>query len=317
MENQNMYQNIQEQIYNSLKKKYMIEKYLGTKDNNRNYLANDVNNNSKKFVIQIRPVNKLDNDSFSQIAFLNYLSQFQSSRKYVRQCLDYGITQDNIIMVHQFNQEESLGEYFEKIKDLNPDKYLDVIIKIITQILYALTYIHKKEVVHQNFDFENILIKIEDNQKISIIFTDFQYSCGNYLSEKDKKIHNQICSPKISPLEDIYKKQLLEKIEKLIKDENNDIDNNNNIAYLYLAKKYDIYLLGVLFWKMINRYQVGINPVVIEFDHTNLSYKGIKHNETEKIHDFIVKNMLSKIPYRLKAKELLDDLLIKTKYNID
>jgi serine/threonine protein kinase len=313
MENQNEYQNIQEEIYNSLKKKYIIEKYLGTKDNNRNYLVNDVNNNFRKYVIQIRPINKLTNESISQIVFLNYLSKFQSSKKYIRPCLDYGITEDKIIMVHQFNQEESLSEYLEKIKDYKQDKYLELIIKIITQILYGLTYIHKKEVVHQNFDFENILIKIDENHNMGIIFTDFQYSCGNYLSEKDKKIHNHICSPKVSPSEDVYKTQLLDKIEKIIKTENNSLDNN--LAYLYLAKKYDIYLLGVLFWKMVNRYQVGINPVLIEFDHNNLSYRGIKHLETEKIHNFIVKKMLSKIPYRLKAKELLDELLIKTKYN--
>lgn len=334
--NQNQIQN---QIRNALKKNYFIEKYLGTKDNNQNYLANQQGSKDHKYIIQVRPINKLDNDSLSQIAFLNYLSRFQTSRKYIRPCLDFGITENNIILVHQYNQEETLGQYLEKIKDLKPNQYLDKIIILMTKILYSVSYIHRKGVVHQNFDFENILIRFEndtkDNDDFTVVFTDFQYSCGHYLSEKDKKIHTQICSPRFSPIEEGYKEELLKKIEEVIgkeskKKENNTskasqaskTNNTNNknkkdsdeLAYLYLAKKYDIYLLGSLFWKIINRPRVGVNPVLVELNHDNLEYQGISHQGSLNLNRFVVDNLLSKIPNRLKSKEALDELILKSKY---
>lgn len=316
--------NIQNQINNSLKKRYFIEKYLGTKDNNHNYLANDAGNSERKYLIQVRPINKLDNNSLSQIAFLNYLSRFQTSRKYIRPCLDFGITQNNIILVHQFNQEQSLGEYLEKIKDLKPKEYLETITKLIGKILYSLSYIHRKGVVHQNFDFENILIRFEpiknnnqDKEDFTVIFTDFQYSCGHYLSEQDKKIHSQICSPKFSPIEETYKEELLKKIEEVIEKEDKNKEESDQLAYLYLAKKYDIYLLGVLFWKMINRPKVGVNPILVEYNHEDLEYHGISHQGTINLNKFVVENLLSKIPNRLKAKEALDELVLKSKYGFN
>jgi hypothetical protein len=96
-------------------------------------------------------------------------------------------------------------------------------------------------------------------------------------------------------------------------------------TYLYLAKKLDVWSLGVLFWKLLNRKDIKQNPLDLVFPtnyQKNKTWKTFNGYEDvnplmSKISQVVVEKMLVDIPLRGKSNEILEEFIVINKYYDD
>jgi hypothetical protein len=114
-------------------------------------------------------------------------------------------------------------------------------------------------------------------------------------------------------------------IDKLIKQiQNISNDKSRETSYLYLAKKADIWSLGIIFWKLLN-YNGSQNPLELKFpvnyqtDKSWMTFNGMKTKDKliPNIFKIVVSLMLSEIPNRGKSNEILENFIIINKYYDD
>lgn len=311
-----------------------IEKHLGQENNNEVFLGDYLIHKQKKKVL-VKMISRSqikDLDQYMiELGFLKYLSNFNSSSMYINQIYNCQLTPEYIIIVAENPEGIPLSKFINQIKDFKPEKYFELISVIMFKILLGINYIHKKGVAHRGLNPETIYINYKDGIISSLKFTDFAISCGNYvkidqninLNQKDRKSYYKFCQTiemDINPPENFDLDNLVKKIKKITRNQ------TRNSIYLYLAKKSDIWALGILFWKLINYNPSGSgSPLDLEFNQNGdwKTFKGNKKINKDKlkliknIHRLIIDMMLNNIPHRGKSNEILDSFLIEFKYHDD
>ena len=192
-----------------------------------------------------------------EVGFLRYLSKFKTSLEYINLCYNIKLTDDYLIVILERPKGVTLKYFLNDIKNLPMKEYNKLVCVIMFRLLLAVNYIHDKGVAHRGLNPETIYIDYKDGLIESIKITDFAVSCGNYVSlsydnsnNQTNKVYNKVCETlhlEINPPETLKISSLINKIKKLTKDQTRES------IYLYLAKKADIWSLGILFWKLLNR----------------------------------------------------------------
>lgn len=298
-----------------------LKDYLGeekeTEVYNAVYLNNDV-------LLKIVSKNKLKNFNqiLIEIGFVKYLSQYISSQKYIYGCKQMKLTEDKLYLIMDKPQGQTLNNLFKNLKSVEWSHYYRLVTIVIFRLLLAINYIHKKGVAHRGINPETIYVSYKDGLIEDLRLSDFAASCGKYIGfplKSDKKgPYYKLCeiidTGLLQPPENQNIDSLVDKIKKLSKDQ------TRNSIYLYLAKKADIWSLGILFWKLLNRKSLDKNPLDLEFpvnyqkNNSWKNYQGNKNNLIQGVHDLVVKMMLNEIPNRAKSHEILETFGIYYKY---
>jgi serine/threonine protein kinase len=334
-------------IKNIYKNKLLINKYIGS-ENKSSIYEGIFNNNKKDLNVIVKVISRKDIDNFNkillEIGFLKYLTKYVSSKKYIYLCHNVKITPEYIIIIQEAPKGITLRKFIEKIMSLSFTEYYKLILVIIYKLLLAINYIHTKSVAHRALNPDNIYIVYDESNKniIDLKITDFSISCGKYdelsvsVSENNNNNHNHnktktktntnktnnvFCDTLdllINPPENFNIDTLVKKIQKISNDQTRES------TYLYLAKKADIWALGIIFWKLLNRNNLEQNPLELKFpvnyqkDNSWKKFKGYNDDKLiPRIFKVVIDLMLNEIPYRGKSNEILENFVILNKYYDD
>lgn len=299
-----------------------LKNYLGEEKETKVYEAK-----YQKEEVLLKVISKKNLKNFNQVmievGFIKYLSQYISSQKHIYRCLNLKLTDDFLYVVLEKPRGIPLQKLFQKPLEIDWKEYQRLITMIMFRLLLGINYIHKKGVAHRGINPETIHVVYKDKLIEDCRLSDFAASCGKYIGYPPKEDHKDDAYYKLcqtidigdqSPPENSKISSLVKKIKSLAKDQ------TRNSIYLYLAKKADIWALGILFWKLLNRKSLKDNPLELEFpsnykkNHDWKKYQGHKNKLLEDIHSLVVKMMLSEIPDRSKSHEILETFAIHYKY---
>ena len=308
---------LQTEVDNNFRPTYKLESYLG--HGNNSYIYRGIKDNNKIFLVKFIPKDANYQKNIMEVGFIKALSLFNDSNNHINTCRDFSLGDKYIIVIMDVFRGQNISQFSEHIKSLGDNDYKNMVKQIIKYSLKSLAYIHKRGVAHQNITLNNIVLSCPDGKSIKYLkFVDFGSSCGYYFDVNDKKYNNKVCKilvdrPSNLPPEYYKKKELISHIQKLMK--SNDPKN----IELYMAKKDDIWVLGTIFWSLVNRTLVGQNPFVNHFPESNkinkVNYRTFRgNNDMKKIHQFIVDNILIPIQKRKNADDILDKFMILEKY---
>lgn len=324
-------------ISNIYKNKLTVKKKIGLNNDILLYEGilnnNKINDNDNKIIIKVIPRKDLSNFKklLLEIGFLKYLSKYVSSKKYIYLCYSAKLTDDYLIVVQEAPKGITLTEFIKLIMNLSFEEYNKLSLVLMYKLLLAINYIHTKSVAHRALNPDTIYIDYDkkNNRIIDIKLTDFSVSCGKFIdftnnNEDSKYKYCDTIEMEINPPEKFNINALVKKIQKLINNETRES------TYLYLAKKADIWSLGIIFWKLLNRNNLKENPLNIKFptDYNKTTnwrtFNGVKSKLInnmniliKKIFNEVVNMMLSEIPYRSKSNEILEKFIIINKYYDD
>ena len=315
-------------ISNIYKNKLLIKKNLGINNNVSLYegILNNNNTTTKPVIIKIIPRTDIKNlkKILVENGFLKYLSKYVSSKKFIALCHSIKLTDDYLIIVQEYPSGQTLREFIKEIMSYSIDiaEYHRLILIIIYKILLALNYIHMKGVAHRNLNPDTIYVNYNKTTKeLNIKLTDFSVSCGQYVG-LNNELSNKYCETlelDINPPEKFNLDSLVEKIQKLIDNQTREL------TYLYLAKKTDVWMLGILFWQLLNYNTKSMKmpldvqfPVNYKIDNTWHKFKGTKSSKLiPKLFKIVINMMLSDIPFRAKSSEILEHFITLHKYYDD
>jgi serine/threonine protein kinase len=326
---------LQRIILGEFNNKLALNNHIGYEHNSSVYQG-IYNNNKRNLNVLVKVIPRKDTPNFNQllleIGFIKYLSKFVSSKKYISICYNVKLTNDYLIIIQELPIGITLKNFVIKIMDLGYDEYCRLICVLMYKLLIAINYIHVKGVAHRGLNPENIYVNYTNGEILDVKITDFAVSCGKYIgiSYDSKKSNNhtnsylddyfcQTLDFLINPPEKFNISELVSRIKRLSKDQ------TRNGIYLYLAKKSDIWALGILFWKLLNKQKNGENPLDIQFPsnyQNNQSWKDFKGpSDTsklmKKIFESVIERMLSEIPKRAKSSDILENFVLVNKYYED
>ena len=150
--------NIQNEVNNTVRNNFVVDKYLGK---GKYYDTYRGVSGDKHYVIKVIDKNDTRNTDLivAELGFLKLLSKYKTSKKYINPCYDFGISQNKVFAIFQALEGNNLRKIIKTlrndIKDDN-DKY-NIIKIIIKNLLMGLQYIHKRGVSHQNINEGNII----------------------------------------------------------------------------------------------------------------------------------------------------------------
>ncbi len=326
---------IQKNVNKLFNNSLQLNKYLGNENYTEVYqgVYNSKTNKSEEVIVKVISRNDVKNFNklLFEIGFIKYLSKFKSSKKYICLCYSVKLTDKFLIIIQEKPPGIPLSEFIKQIINYDMKQYYTYIIFIMYHLLLAINYIHYKGVSHRNINPENIYINFVNNKIKDIKITDFAVSCGKYyslttLSNKEFKKSNDFYFCETfnylnNPPENFNIDELVGRIETIA------TNQPREITYLYLAKKADIWALGILFWKLCNfNKNVSLeNPFNLEFPKNYISdqswkiFKGSSEDNPiiQKIFDVINKLMLCEIPNRENSDVILESFIIINKYYDD
>ena len=324
-------------IENLYKRKVSINKFIGN-ENNASVYEGLLNVKNKNLSVIIKAIPRNDLKYFTklllEIGFLKYLSKFVSSKKYICLCYSIKLTATHLIIVQEMPQGITLTRFVEQILNQEPKEYYRLILITIYKLLLALNYIHTKGVAHRGMNPDNIYVSYDSQTKsiTELKITDFSVSCGKYTELDIENSNNETTNWKhnnmfcesidmmINPPEKFNINELVRKIQNLTTKNT----QSRETSYLYLAKKADIWSLGIIFWKLLN-YNGSQNPLALKFpenyqtDKSWMTFNGYKSVDKliHNIFKIVVNLMLSEIPNRGKSNEILENFIIINKYYDD
>jgi serine/threonine protein kinase len=322
-------------------------------ENNASVYDGVYNNNSKMTNVIIKMIPRKDikyiDQMLIEIGFLKYLSGFKTSLQYINVCYSIKLSSEYLIIVLEKPNGRTLKDIIENYKFSNWDEYYKFIKVIMFRLLLAINYIHSKGVAHRGLNPETIYIDYVDGFVNQLKISDFAVSCGNYESinyenqrkktkgssqsskTQKKTIYNRVCETinlDINPPENFKLSKLIARIKQL------STNQTRESIYLYLAKKADVWSLGILFWKLLNRKSLDESPLDLKFPtnyNQNLSWKTLPIDINNKsvlgdingkdnfdimnaFFKIVVDLMLNKIPSRGKSDEILEKFITTNKY---
>lgn len=308
------------ELQNNFKTNYKLDSFLGEGSNSLIYRV--ITPHQKYYLVKFIPKTNSSHETILEIGFLKALSTFSTSYRYINTCHDFAVSPTYIIVIMNVFYGRDMVKICETIKTFPELEYMDMVKQIMRHSLSALAYIHKRGVAHQNLNPYNLVISCPDGKNIKYLkLVDFGHSCGYYLA--NNKYLNKKCNlisnrtAKLPP-EFHEKEELIKKIKDIMK------NNNTNNVELYMAKKDDIWVLGTIFWSLINRKQIGDNPLELNFPETNSLMDTLLHRnnyqnfiglpELKPLHTFVIDNILVPIKKRKSANEILNKFLLLDKY---
>ena len=245
--------------------KYNIVKYLGEGIQGSLYLAND--SNKKRFICKKITINNnagnnannannenentnnsIDNNQIKQLEFelniLKYLSSNKVTKDYINPCLEYKIVDNNIFTIFPIFNGYSLNHLANYLLKLDNTSYYKIIFHLIKIILNGMANIHKSKIAHQNINNNSILVSTYTKPgEIYIKFTDFGLGCGNSSN-----------SSKNNPLFKYNTCRISNFTPVSITD--NIIEDLSDKDHLFIAQRYDLLCLGILFIKLHENYTI-------------------------------------------------------------
>ncbi len=326
---------IQKDVNKLFNNSIQFGKYLGNENSTEVYqgIYNSKLNTKNEVIIKVIHRNDVENFNkiLFEIGFIKYLSKFKSSKKYICLCYSVKLTSKYLVVIQEKPQGMPLSEFIKVIMNYDMNKYYKYIIIIMYHLLLAINYIHYKSVSHRNLNPETIYVNFENEKIKDIKITDFAVSCGKYyslttLANQDFKKANDFYFCETfnylnNPPENFKIDELVSRIEKISTNQSRDL------TYLYLAKKADIWSLGILFWKLCNYNKVISldNPLLREFpknynsDESWKVFKGSSENNPiiKKLFEIVIKMMICEIPYRENSDIILENFIIINKYYDD
>lgn len=307
--------------------------------------------NNKKVIIKV--IQRTNNNNFKnilmEVGFLKYLSKYSSSKKYIHLCYNAKLTKEFLIIVQEAPIGITLTEFIKEIIKKDFEKYNKIVLVMMYKLLLAINYIHSKSVSHRDLNPNNIYIDYDSENNLirDIKITDFRLSCGKYDEISEYQVNNitniNNTKKKNSNISNIINNSNSKykfcdtvdmvvnpperfSIDSLVKQIQSLIDNQTKEStYLYLAKKLDIWSLGILFWKLLNRKDISQNPLDLVFPSNyqkNKSWKKFNGHQDvnpliSKIFQVVVEKMLVNIPFRGKSNEILEEFIVINKYYDD
>jgi serine/threonine protein kinase len=299
-----------------------IKNYVGEENETKVYYAK-----YQKQDVLLKIISRQHLDNFNhlllEINFIRYLSQFISSQKHIYRCIKFKLTPDFLYLLMEKPNGQTLASFYKNLPTMNWNLYQRVVTMIIFRLVLAINYIHKKGVAHRGINPETIHIVYNESLVEDLRLSDFAVSCGKYVAlqfeENQEDDYYAFCRTVdldiANPPENGDLDSLVKKIKSLAKNQ------TRNSIYLYLAKKADIWALGILFWKLLNCNSFEINPLDVKFpqDYKNdkswQNYRGHNNKLLEGVYNIVIQFMLSEIPNRAKSHEILEKLAVYYKYN--
>ena len=288
---------------------YNIVKYLGEGNQGSLYLANDLN--KKRYICKkINLVNNSNNitNQLQQLEFelniLKYLSSNKITKEYVNPCLEYKIFGNQVFTIFPIFDGYSLNHLSNYLKKLNTSSYYKIIFHLIKTILFGLSTIHQSKIAHQNINNNSILVSTYTKPKeIVIKFTDFGLGCGkNMISDSSPNAMKgsliNINEYENENSSSIYKnKYNYNSCKKQnfapVTITTNVIDQLTDLDHLFIAQKYDLLCLGIIFIKLL-----------LFFENINVNLQnGYSNNNKNEILDLINNKYLSKINVNDKSNK--------------
>jgi serine/threonine protein kinase len=314
-------------ISNIYKNKLLIKKNLGV-NNNVSLYEGVLNNNNKEKSVMVKMIPRKHINNFKNTlienGFLKYLSKYVSSKQFISLCHSIKLTDDYLIIVQEYPSGQTLREFIKEIMTFSIDikEYHRLILIIMYKTLLALNYIHMKGVAHRNLTPDTIYVDYNKTTKeLNVKLTDFSVSCGKYISLNNELVDKycDVINLDINPPEKFNLDSLVQKIQKLINNQTREL------TYLYLAKKMDVWSLGILFWKLLNYNQKTMKmpldlpfPVNYKTNNSWNKFKGTKSSPLiPKLFKVVIDMMLSDIPFRAKSSEVLEHFITLHKYYDD
>jgi serine/threonine protein kinase len=310
-----------------------INKKIGYENNTEIYEGTYyINSSLENVIVKIIPIkdHKKLEQMIIEMGFLQYLSKFKTSKKYINLCHNIKLTSSDLIVILEKPKGVTLKQFIQNIHNLPWDKYYRIITVIMYRLLLAINYIHSKGVAHRGLNEDSIYIDYRDDLIEDLKISNFAVSCGKYVTIpqsqinlnvniNENNVYNKVCNTihlEITPPENFNLDSLINKIKKLAKDQTRES------IYLYLAKKTDIWTLGILFWKLLNRNNLQENPLNRKFPtnyKTSTNWKTYNGNHTdsvliEKLYEIVINLMLNEIPFRGKSEEILENFITISKY---
>lgn len=326
---------LQRIILGEFNNKLALNNHIGYEHNSTVYQG-IYNNNKTNLTVLVKFIPRKDTPNFNQllleIGFIKYLSKFVSSKKYISVCYNVKLTKDYLIIVQELPIGMTLKKFISQIIGLEYSKYCRLICVLMYKLLIAINYIHVKGVAHRGLNPENIYVNYVNGKILDIKITDFAVSCGKYIgisydstkqnNHSNSRLDDYFCQTLdflINPPEKFNISELVTRIKRLSKDQ------TRNSIYLYLAKKADIWALGILFWKLLNKQKTGDNPLDIQFPTNYQTVKSWKQFNgsaeasklIKKIFESVIERMLSEIPKRAKSSDILENFVLVNKYYED
>ena len=175
--------NVNNIIKNNISNGYEVVKMFGIGLHGKLYLLKD--KFGKQYICKKLSKSNITQEKKRQLDFelklLKYLSSNQSVKKHINRCINYHISNNDIFTIFPITDAISLSKFKGYLDKVTPKNKIEIVKKLVKNILQAISKIHKLNISHQNINDSNILVSI--NQKdddIIIKFTEFGLGCGYY-----------------------------------------------------------------------------------------------------------------------------------------
>jgi serine/threonine protein kinase len=377
-------ENLNSVVQNNVNNRYKIIKYLGegihgslylVKDmkplpetsqkninNDNNNDTNNDNNNDNRIIL--KRINlpgsnpKLMKQLNLELNILKFLSNSITTNEYINPCINYKILDNQILILFPVFNGYSLKYLLSHLKKLKNVEYYKIILHLIKKILHGLANIHKMKIAHQNITENSILVStyIKPNE-IKIKFTDFGLGCNsnpkpsNIVNitdyEKHMNNHNKNNHKNNNNVEE-YKCSV--NINTPLEISQELIDKLTDADYLLISQKYDLWCLGVIFLKLLLRFEKldgsesgkwGIkkgynktfeteirNKIIKKYlvntegdnQTRDLMFSGISETMKKDIIEYLKilnKYVIKPTPFRHTCQYVLDKIIVYEKYKND
>lgn len=311
-------------IKNNISSRFEVVKMFGIGIHGKLYLLHD-KETGRKFICKKISKKTITPEIKNQLEFeldiLSYLSSNKSVRKYVNPCLKYHVDKSDIFTIFPMLDAIPLSKLKTHLVELNKKNRIEVIKKLIKNILIAVANIHKLNVAHQNINSSNILISINKAEDdINVKLTEFGLGCGNYKIPIDDQYNIKNTN---------YKVQKCRSTPMITRTNLNELRNSK---FLESARLQDNWNMGLIFLDLIvndrEDPEIDINlDRYLEYDDQFeeevlsklliLLENGSINNEYSVYLREILNGLCGELENRTNAMHVLDNLIFYEKYEED
>ncbi len=315
-------------IKNNISTRFEVEKMFGIGIHGKLYLLRD-KKTGKKYICKRLNQKNITPERKKQLEFeldiLSYLSSNKAVKKYITPCLKYHVNKSDIFTIFPMVDAIPLVKLKHHLSKLNRQNRIEVVKKLIKNILMAMSNIHKLNIAHQNINASNILISINrDEDDINVKLTEFGLGCGHYKIPIDdqyniKNTHYETQKCKSRP-------HIAGKITKT------ELNGLKDSKFLHAARLQDNWNIGLIFMDLIvndrDDLEIDIDSsTYLEYDDLfeeqvltkllMLLENGVVSNEYSVYLREILNGLCGELENRTSSMYVLDNLIFYEKYEED